>query len=731
MNSDFQKVKHFLQDIFNPPMKLHYYKVTVILFLFCIVNYPDLNAQSTGKQKAQFKKATQEFESLHYKEAIKQLSELLKQDNTNVKAQEMLAFSFRMTKDYTGALKAYELLTKQKNIKPEWALYYAEALANNQHYESSEGWYRRYLTLVPADKRASVFTRTNATQFNKNLGNWLVKFTNINTESAEYAPAFYKEGLMFSSNRPTSKLTKRVFLWDNTPFTNLYIVNNLKEIKTLNPDSLKNAVKLNASKPRYKFNDDDTAPTSNDTRTVGTFDPSIVRDTIGSLLSAGIHPFLVKGKVNTKFHEAAPAIFPDGSIIFTRNNYFSGKTQTSLNGINKLKLYTASGQNLSTIEEFPYNHNEYSTGHPTLNQEGTILIFASDMPGGYGGTDLYYCVRSGNGQWTRPINLGKKINTEGNEMFPFLAKNTLYFASTGHAGLGGLDIFEVDLKEMKPENMPKNMGVPINSAKDDFSLIKSNDGKIGYFSSNRRGNDDIYQFKRASNLIILEGTVTDAITRIPLANSRILMRHLDGIDTLKTNAQGKYTRVLPIETDYEMITAKVGYVNDFDFTTSSGITVDTVIKKDIQLSRTELRQQYVLKNCDSLKKVFAIKNIFYDLDRSEIRPDAKPALDQIYNLMKKYPDMSIITSSHCDSRASDSYNRNLSLRRGEAAKAYLIDKGINPSRITVEYYGKTRLTNRCYEGVPCSEADQQLNRRTEFDVVLRGVNLTQLDCNDQ
>ncbi len=712
-------------------MKIYYYKVTVILLLFCVVNYANLNAQSKGKQSAQLKKATQEFESLHYKEAIKQFSNILKQDSTQVKAQEMLAYSFRMTKNYSGALHAYGRLTRQNNIKPEWALYYAEALANNQHYESSEGWYRRYLTLVPADKRASVFARNNAIQFNKNLGNWLVKFTNINTESAEYAPAFYKDGLIFSSNRPTSSLTKRVFLWDNTPFTNLYVVDNLKQIKTLNPDSLKHAVKLHASKPPYRFNDDDTAPTSNDTKILGSYDLSITRDTIGALLSKSISPVLVNGRINTKFHEAAPAVFPDGSIIFTRNNYFGGKTQTSVDGVNRLKLYTASGSNLSTIEEFPFNNNEYSTGHPTLSADGTILIFASDMPGGYGGTDLYYCVRSGSGQWTRPVNLGKKINTEGNEMFPFLSKNTLYFASTGHAGLGGLDIFEVVLKEMKVEAMPKNMGVPINSAKDDFSLIKSNDDKSGYFSSNRRGNDDIYHFKRASNLIILEGTVTDAITRIPLANTRILMRHIDGIDTLKTNAQGKYRRELPVETDYEMITAKIGYVNDFDFTTSSGITIDTVIRKDIQLHRTELRQQYVLQNCDSLKGVFAVKSIFYDLDRSEIRRDAIPALDEIYNLMKKHPDMSIITSSHCDSRASATYNRNLSLRRGESAKAYLITKGIQPSRITVEYYGKTRLLNRCYEGVPCSEEEQQLNRRTEFDVVLRGVNLTQLDCNDR
>lgn len=698
--------------------------------MYCIAFTNPLQAQSSASLSSQMKKASYQFKSLQYDEAIRQLNLILKTDSTQVKAQEMLAYSYKMVQNYEATLKWYKKLTANKPLKPEWALYYAEALANNQHYEGSEGWYRKYLSLVPADKRAAVFARTHSSTFNTNTGNWVINFTNINTQSAEYAPIFYKDGLIFSSNRPTAKINKRVFLWDNTPFTNLFAIEKLSEIKAVNSDSLKKAYKTNLNKS-FKFNDDDTAPTSNDTKNLGIYTSSIQKDTLRALLANSVHPKLLTNKVNTKFHEAAAAIFPDGSIIFTRNNYFNGNAQTSIEGINKLKLYTATGDHLSKLTEFPYNSNEYSTGHPTLSGDGTILVFVSDMPGGYGGTDLYYCVRSGDGQWTRPINLGKQINTEGNEMFPFLdKKGSLYFASTGHAGLGGLDLFEVLLKEMKPVSLPKNMGSPINSPKDDFSLVKSEDGKIGFFSSNRSGSDDIYRFKRAFQLIILEGIVTDAITRIPIANSRILMRHLDGIDTLKTDRQGKYRRELPRETDYEMTGSKLGYINKLSFVTSQGIEVDSVIRHDIILNRTESQQQFVLNNCDSLKKVFAVKNIYYDLDRSEIRRDAIPALDELYILMKKHPEISIITSSHCDSRASNDYNRNLSLRRGAAARAYLVNKGIAANRISVEYYGKTRLVNRCFDGVPCSEEDQQMNRRTEFEVIIRGINLTQQNCDD-
>jgi outer membrane protein OmpA-like peptidoglycan-associated protein len=704
------------------------YRSLATLSIIYVLLVSTINAQT--KKLADLSKATTEFNSLRYISAIKELSPILKVDTGNVKAQEMIAYSYKMIKNYEEALFWYEKLTKQSPSKPEWFLYYAEALANNQQYERSEKYYRAYYGLIPTDKRAAAFSTSKLDQFGKNMGNWKVDFTNLNSQGSDYSPIYYKDGLMFTSNRSSRKFSKRIFQWDNSPFSNLYTISTLKEIKAINADSLM-ALANNNNTKSYRINDDDTAPTSNDTKTVGNYNSSMERDTMALLLGKNLNIKLLKGALNSKFHDGSAAIFPDGSIIFTRNNYFKGNKGASSDGVNKLKLYTVSGNDLNKITEFPYNSDEYSTGHPTLNADGTILIFASDKPGGYGGSDLYYCVRSGKGQWTRPINLGKKINTEGNELFPFLDKNNhLFFASTGHVGLGGLDVFEVQLKEMKAITEVRNMAAPINTSKDDFGLIRDTDGKSGFFSSNRRGTDDIYSYKKSSHVVVFQGTIRDGRTKLPLAGSRLLMRHLDGTDTLRSNAKAEFSKELPINMDYELTAQKLGYVNQIGFVSSIGIEKDTVIKRDIYLFKTESIQQYVLNNCDSLKRIFAVKNIYYDLDKSTIRPDAEPALEELISLMNKYPEVTVITSSHCDSRASEAYNRSLSLRRAEESKRYLIARGISASRVKVEYYGKSRLVNRCYDSVPCPEEYQQLNRRTEFDVILNGINITRQNCGD-
>lgn len=710
-------------------MKPNANKFILILSLLVIVAGQSLRAQSSGDDAA-MKSATAAFKALKYVSAIKQLSVIVRKDTGNLKAVEMLAYSYKMTNDYEGALDWYDKLIRQKGVKPEWALNYAQVLANVQQYERSEGFYRKYLSLVPEDKRAAAFSASNISNIRKNSGHWKLGFTNLNTSSADYAPAFYKDGLMFSSNRKTGTLSKRVWQWDNTPFTNLYAVAKLKDIKVVNPDSIIGAAKPGTMQ-KTRFNDDDTPPTSNDTRTLGQYTATVERDVLSAVGPKQEYTKLLPG-LNTKYHDGAAASFPDGSVIFTRNNYYKGSAKKSKDGIMKLKLYIAEGATLGSITEFPYNSDEYSTGHPALSKDGTILVFASDMPGGYGGTDLYYSVRSGSGQFTRPVNLGKQINTEGNEMFPSLDKDgNLYFASNGLAGLGGLDIFEVALKEMRPVAAPHNMGAPINSQTDDFGLIMADDLKSGYLSSNRKGNDDIYRFNRVSYRIILEGVVRDSRTKLPIPNARILFRSLDGADTVRTNGKGEYRKDMPRETDYEMTTQKISYVSNMGFVSSEGIEQDSTIKRDILLSKAESKQQYVLNHCDSMKRVFAVQNIYYDLDRAEIRYDARPALDDLIDLMRKYPEITVNTSSHCDSRASESYNRDLSLRRGENAKAYLVARGISPSRVSVEYYGKTRLVNRCFDGMPCSEADQQLNRRTEFDVIINGVNITRTNCDDK
>jgi outer membrane protein OmpA-like peptidoglycan-associated protein len=690
----------------------------ICLSVMLFIAVPFANAQQVDNNPL-LRKAIIEYQSLRFAGAIKELKKVLEKDPDNVSAQEMMAGSNRNIKDYDEAMYWYGELCKLKNIKPEWALYYAEALANKEKYEQSEQWYRKFLSMKPSDRRADAFSKANLNSFSRNAGEYRVSYSSINTDASEYSPMYYKDGLLFVSNR--SQKTRYIFQWDRTSYSDLYIIDKLEDITEADPDSVDKSDKV--SKPsKYIASSSDTE------RSI----LSLFASNKSESAEVGSEPYLLRGKVKSSFHEGPSVLLPEGSLLFTRNNYVGGKASKSNNGVNKLKLFTASGPGWNKITPFPYNNNEYSTGHPALSQDGRILIFASDMPRGFGGTDLYYCVRTGDGKkWGRPTNLGPKINTEGNEQFPFLHKDgKLYFSSTGHPGLGGLDIFEVVLKDLKAVGNPKNMGTDINSSSDDFGFIMDEPAKNGFFSSNRRGNDDIYQFTRMAYTVVLKGKVIDAGSNAPLPGTRVILRNNGLTDTLVANNNGEFTRVLSKETDYELSGSRISYVSRQSFLSTTGIITDSTINVVLKLNRAENMQQWVADNCETLKKTFSLDNIYYDLDQAEIRPDAIPTLDKIVIIMQKNPEISIISASHTDSRATDNYNRELSLRRGEAARSYLISKGIDGRRIEVKYYGKSRLVNSCVEGVNCPETEQQMNRRTEFEVILNDVNITQLNCKE-
>ncbi len=686
------------------------------VLLFIVIPFAD--AQQVDNSPL-LRKAIIEYQSLRFTDAIKELTKVLDKEPLNISAMEMMAGSNRNIKDYDEAVYWYGELCKLNNVKPDWALYYAEALANKEKYEESEQWYRKFLSLEPGDRRATAFSKANLSSFSKNAGEYKVKYSSINTDASEYSPMYYKDGLIFVSNR--SQKTRYIFQWDRTSYSDLYIIDKLEYIKESQPDTTGKSVKETKSTKKINSN-------SNTENSL----ISLLGSSNSSNKELDSVPYLLRGKVKSSFHEGPSVLLPEGSLLFTRNNYVGGKVSNSNAGVNKLKLYTASGPTWDKITPFPYNNNEYSTGHPTVSQDGKILIFASDMPRGFGGTDLYYCVRTGDGKkWGRPTNLGLKINTEGNEQFPFLHKDgKLYFSSTGHPGLGGMDIFEVVLKDLKAVGIPKNLGTDINTSSDDFGFIMDGPAENGFFSSNRRGNDDIYQFKHLVYTVNLKGKVIDAGNNAPLPGTRVIVSKNGLTDTLVADNLGEFTRVLSKESDYELSGSLLSYVSRQSFISTIGITTDSTINVILKLNRAENPQQYVADNCETLKKRFSLDHIYYDLDKSDIRPDAMPALDRIALLMEKNLEINIISASHTDSRATESYNRQLSLRRGDAARTYLMSKGIDGSRIEVKYYGKSRLVNSCVEGVNCPESEQQMNRRTEFEVILNGVNITRMNCKE-
>ncbi|MBC7913365.1 MAG: flagellar motor protein MotB, partial [Pyrinomonadaceae bacterium] len=331
-------------------------KALLMLFILFTITHQNLFSQSNSSAKAQLKVAEQQYKKLHYLSAIAYLKPVLTSDSSNARAQELMADSQRNLRNYDEALLWYSKLTLQPNVKPQWVLYYAEALANKEKYEESEKWYRKYLSLVPADKRASSFIKAGAASFQGN-SDWSVFQTDLNTAASDYSPAWYKKGLLFISNRKPKEAVKNVFGWDQTPFSDIYVVDDLTKIGKIKIDSNSLTFALGS----YKSNDDDTDPTSNDSKTIGIYNPKPF-STQQDLSTT--NAYRLNGSVKSKFHEGPAVISPDGTLFFTRNNYSHLNAGRSKDGVNKLKLYQASGTNWTKVEELPFNSDEYSTGHP-------------------------------------------------------------------------------------------------------------------------------------------------------------------------------------------------------------------------------------------------------------------------------------------------------------------------------------------------------------------------------
>ncbi|MEP4533656.1 MAG: OmpA family protein [Cyclobacteriaceae bacterium] len=486
----------------------------------------------------------------------------------------------------------------------------------------------------------------------------------INSAEADFSPTYYKDGIVFVSSREIERiLPQSKYYWDESYYLDLYYTQNVDSTE----------------------------------------------DYFSSFSK----------RINTYYHEG-PAVFfgDDNKIIFTRNNFNKGRRTLSDQGVNHLKLFYSETleekDRWSIPKELPFNSDEYSVGHPTISSDETRLYFASDMPGSLGKTDIFYSDFV-DGQWTTPQNMGLKINTEVEEMFPFIFQDTvLYFASKGHLGLGGLDIYSINLNDKNAE--PENMGQPLNSEFDDFGLIRS--GNVGYYSSNRpggKGNDDIYRFTYTEIIpkYVVVIKAVDAETGEIISNANISI--LDNI-TKDTVIYEK----LPDSTAHYITLENMSYhavahhhehfTNSISFEVGESLEEDTLFY-EIPLERIEIG------------KAIELENIYYDLNKSDIRPDAAIELDKLVTILVENPDIKIELSSHTDSRGSDSYNQRLSQRRAESAVGYIIEQGIAAERITAKGYGETKLVNQCSNGVQCSKEEHQRNRRTEFAVTENASNV--------
>lgn len=434
-------------------------------------------------------------------------------------------------------------------------------------------------------------------------------------------------------------------------------------------------------------------------------------------------PELLEGEVNSEADEGIVSFSPDGSTMYL------SKARQDPNSDSSAEIYTStrSGAQWSTPTKLEITADTISSfAHPAVSPDGLYLYFTSDMPGGYGGKDIWRVGLGTNTEGTLE-NLGETINTPGDEMFPYMRSDSLlYFSSDGHPGMGGLDIFMAQLDTVGEWHV-ENMKYPINSAGDDFGITFGEE-ESGYFSSNRndgRGYDKIYSFEKPSIKVTISGMVLDKdYEPIPDAVIRIVGNNGSNQKEI-ARKDGSFSFRLDCGVKYVMMAGCRGYLNS---------------KQEFESDSTEADAEYMVDFIlASVTKPVILENIFYDFDKATLRPESEQALDnELINILNDNPNITIELAAHTDIRGRDAYNQDLSQRRAQSVVDYLISKGIDPGRLTAVGYGETvpkTITKKLAMEYPqfkegdvlneeyiltLSEEDQevahQINRRTEFQV---------------
>ncbi|MFP2996293.1 OmpA family protein [Spongiivirga sp. MCCC 1A20706] len=688
------------------------FRVLTLLFLFSV--------GFVSSQSKAIERGDASFEKNAYANAITYYLAAVKQGSKSPEVYRKLADSYYNLADLANASEYYKLLFEtEKPTDTEVFFRYAQSLKAVENYKESDRIMNEFMFKKQEDSRGKRFStsRNYLDSIKTNMLLYDIKNSRYNSNASDFAPSVLNGELVFSSARDSGTYSRFRAKWNNEAFLDLYVTVN-------NQDTLS-------------------------TKSV---------------------PF--KGKINTKFHESTSVFTKDGNTMyFTRNDFSGGRQGRDRTRTTRLKIYKSvkTKKGWSKPKELPFNDKSYSVAHPALSPDETKLYFASDMPGTLGASDLWMVEIKGDDTYGEPVNLGPSINTESKETFPYISsENNLYFASDGHVGLGGLDIFVSKVLEDDNFGEVINVGKPINGPTDDFTFVIDEESRVGYFASNRKGgkgSDDIYLFKLRPKTIeeleqLVMGLVTDADTNEKIVGAKVtildeeLQRQKDtltddlGIYEIKLSQEdlkdgsvestirAEYSGYVPNEETFlrtrEIDTffiniqlRKVGVPGDPPIDDSKNVTIDVDADGNPVTTNTPEETNTVTPPVvniepdigDDLAKVLQLKPIYFDFDRSSIRYDAKLELDKIVEVMKKYPQVIIDVRSHTDSRGKDIYNMALSNRRANATVAYLVDKGISPNRITGKGYGETKLVTNCPNGIRCTVHQHQLNRRSEFIVV--------------
>lgn len=628
-----------------------------ILFIFILLGSFSLVAQNIHT-----KKADKQFERLQFVDAAESYSKLVDKGHGDPYVYSQLAESYYNVFN-TAEAERWFAKALEKSDSPEMVYKYSQMLKANGKYEASNAQMDKFSKMRPGDHRAMAYL-----------------------ENPDYLPRILEQGKKFNiQNLPI-----------NSKFSDFG--------GTLQNGKLYITSARNSSRKTYGWNEEPFL--------------DIYEFTVKEDGSYGEEK-LLDSKINTKYHEGVVTFVPDGkTMYFSRESFFEKEFEKdSINknryGVLQLFKATKSGSSWSNVEGLAINSSNFSIKNPSVSADGKTLYFASDMPGGFGGFDIYKATIKSDGTVDTPMNLGSKVNTEGQEMFPSVnAQGTLYFSSNGHPGLGGLDVFftrEVDNK-MTPV---RNMGVPVNSAADDFAFHLDEESGEGFVSSNREGgagSDDIYAIKRIQPIcdVLIAAMVTDIKTSKAISGATVSIYDDQGnkLVSKTTNAEGKAEFMVECDKNSELEVVMDGY-------NSRKVKVDGSDKEEV----------IVPIALDPIDKLIVadkveLEPIYFDFDKSNITAQAAFELDKLVQIMNKYPEMVIKATSHTDSRGSASYNERLSDRRAKTTVAYIISKGIAKDRISGQGKGKSEPKVNC--GSNCSEEDHQLNRRSEFDITSGG-----------
>ncbi|TDP00386.1 OmpA family protein [Flavobacterium sp. 245] len=625
-------------------------------------------------QKTNLKKADALFRNYAYADASKAYEEILQNSkNPSTQTLKNAADSYYFISDERNALKWYKKLYEAQgnNLTDIYYLRYIQSLKGVMDYDDADKMTKEYLTKKGDQKEVNRYLaqKKQMDSLSKAKSLYTVKNLDINTSKSDFGATYFQDRIVFTSARDTTKFSEKLYTWNNQPFLNLYLAER-------NPAD-------------------------------------------GSLFNEKL--FLPN--VMTKYHEATASFDASGKTIYYSTNIVKkNKLVIDESKTNNFQIVKGDIVNnkLENPQQVFFDNKDYSVGHPALSEDGKWLFFASDMPGGAGETDLYYVKIAADGTMSSPVNLGPKINTLGNEVFPFFRNGKLYFSSDGHYGYGDLDVYESNLLADGTFSAPVNLGAPINSNKDDFSFIIDNADTYGYVSSNRaggKGDDDIYSFVKGKPVCnqSISGIAVDRKTKLPLSDVIIMgyNSYTEVLGETKTNFEGKYALVVPCGKTVKMIAAKPNYSSDEK-------TVETTMENEGEIKDVN----FELSNYDDLvvkkkgvEKV-DVKPIYFDYDKYDITPLAVEELTKVVFIMQKFPNIKIKIESHTDARGKDSYNLKLSDNRAKSTRDYIISQGIDASRIESAIgYGESRLINKCKNGVKCTEEEHLLNRRSDFIII--------------